>query len=324
MWEADDVEGFLAHYVAHSGFSEFMARIGRSRVNTDDRNDIEFGFARTVGMQELNLLAELRAAAAALKVDRPPVTNGNVDWPRFEDARTGHVTVFTPPYGRQRAGTLVAATRAHLRGDDAGFVTLWRSLGREPSDPLERRLLARHQSALGDEGALPYIARIAADDVTLATWLEALLRTRQRRPEAVDLVCRLLERLRSDPWLPPADSPLAVTLAGEVGRLFPSEAPRLIDALARPLELHAQDDLRRDTLLTLAASRRDTAACATVLSQVEPHVPWHEAWLSYRERCYSERKDPRVSAARDDLRRFRQREPQRFPPGLDAASGFAR
>ena len=312
-WQAEDAEGFLAFLVARASFSDYLVGSTRGGISTDDRNEIEFGFARTVGSQEMNVLTELRQAAARRGDDRPALAGGTIDLRRLEDARTTHIALMSPTYGRTRSGPMAAVMRAHLRGDDAGFVAAWRALGREPEDPLERRLLAGHLSALGDEAALPHIARVAEEDPTTGRLLEALLRARQGRPEAVDLICQCLERMRFDPWLQTADSPLAVALAGEIGRLFPSTHARLIEALSQPFALHAQDDLRRDTLLSLAAAAGDRSDCPTVLTQVKRRTPWAETWLAYRERCYRESGDARWREAQEEVARFRRYDARHLP-----------
>jgi spermidine synthase len=324
-WQAEGVEGFFAFLVGRATFSDYLVGVTRGQVSTDDRNEIEFGFARTVGSHELNVLTELRQAAAQRGEDLPMVAGAAIDWRRLNDARVSHVALMSPAQGRTLVGPMAAVMRAHLHGDDAGFLAGWRALGREPEDPLERRLLAGHLSALGDESALVYIARVAQEDPTTAALLEALLRVRQRRPEAVDLICRCLDRMRSDPWLQTTDSPLAVALAGEIGRLFPFSHARLVRALAEPFALHAQDDLRRDTLLGLASAALDSSDCATVLGQVERRVPWSEKWLTYRERCYRANMGSRWHEAQAEVARFRHNETQHLlspPRGENAAPGL--
>jgi hypothetical protein len=43
------VEGFLSHFVANEAFAREIMAAKKSFLNTDDRNHIEFGFARSVG-----------------------------------------------------------------------------------------------------------------------------------------------------------------------------------------------------------------------------------------------------------------------------------
>src|SRR6185369_1414299 len=48
-WRAVDLEGVLAHFLANQQFTATMAGKAGVPINTDDRNVVEFGFARSVG-----------------------------------------------------------------------------------------------------------------------------------------------------------------------------------------------------------------------------------------------------------------------------------
>jgi hypothetical protein len=327
-WEVGDLEGFLGWQIGNSSFGERMARRGASRVNTDDLNGVEFGFARTVGRSGMSVLSELRLAARTFGEDRPATRGGAVDWERVDDARARHLAVALgsdpaapgPPLTPRRAA-LVAAFRADAAGDSLGFLAAWRAVGREPQDPHELRMLAGHLAATGDDAALPYVDRIRAYDETTALIMQGRLRLKQRRPEAVDLLCRALERLRSDPWPLPADTQDAVNLAGEAGQLFPQQARHVIAALSEPLALRAQDDLRLMTWVGLAARGRDLSGCDAIRG-AEPNPIWRLSWLRYREACYVTGRDPRLQQARSDVREYLRADPP--PWGLLAgAAGVA-
>src|SRR5687767_1991887 len=91
-WRAETAEAVLARFVA--GDEVARATLRRGMVpNTDDRNGVEFGFARTVGGGFLFRLERLRAAAARIGADRP-VMAGSVDWPRVEHERMSVSSVY--------------------------------------------------------------------------------------------------------------------------------------------------------------------------------------------------------------------------------------
>ena len=63
--------GLLAHFLANEHLARVMADGSRaSAINTDDRNVVEFGFARSVG-SGASLLAELRQLARTAGHERP-------------------------------------------------------------------------------------------------------------------------------------------------------------------------------------------------------------------------------------------------------------
>jgi hypothetical protein len=50
-WATEGLEGFLSHYVARSSFVPALLSAGAAPINSDDRNVIEFAFARSLGSQ---------------------------------------------------------------------------------------------------------------------------------------------------------------------------------------------------------------------------------------------------------------------------------
>ena len=67
VWRAVDLAGFLAHYVAGDSLARAIAAAPDVVVNTDDRNVVEFGLARSVGDTASSLTTELRQLAATLR-----------------------------------------------------------------------------------------------------------------------------------------------------------------------------------------------------------------------------------------------------------------
>src|SRR5678816_2148506 len=57
-WAVDDAEGFLAHHVANETFTRQVAALG-AELATDDRNPLEYAFARGVGRSALRADVEL-------------------------------------------------------------------------------------------------------------------------------------------------------------------------------------------------------------------------------------------------------------------------
>ena len=79
IWRVTDLEGFLAHYIANDSFTRKMASSKKWISNTDDRNAVEFAFARTVGRFKGFEIAQLREIAHRQGEDRPAIT-GIVYW----------------------------------------------------------------------------------------------------------------------------------------------------------------------------------------------------------------------------------------------------
>src|SRR5207248_889913 len=73
-WRVDDLTGFLAHFLFNHDFARLDAESPGRAVNTDDRNQVEFGFARMSGRPG-SLLVALRTLARTTGMGRPSPAN---------------------------------------------------------------------------------------------------------------------------------------------------------------------------------------------------------------------------------------------------------
>lgn len=318
LWDAEDLEGFLAWFVAGDGVArDVLAR--ESHLNTDDRNVVEFGFARSLGRAGLFDVAMLREAAALRGDDRPSLL-GQVDWSRTETARmTFHPQESMAPllWPRLRP-ELRAAGRFWDRvlvGDHRAAVAAWEALPPATQAALTPRTVARSLAEIGDERAVSWIERLAPASPHEASALRGLLRVRQGRIEEAlpDLEASLLA-YREDPWPDPGLMRRVIEAAGDAAAA--GQAARLLPVLRAPFVLRAFDDARLVALAQAFSRLGPVPECAQTIAGLEPLVPWVHDWLELRVRCYEAAGDPRVAAARADLGRFLSREPRRFSDGL--------
>ena len=166
IWRVTDVEGLLAHYIARDSFSKKNIRRRKNHSNTDDRNSVEFGFARSVGRFKGFEIPQLREAAHREGEDRPAIT-GTVDWSSVIDQ---NATIYTalgqmhPPVysfldSDQRLR--VAAQIAYIDGNVTSALQLWRSQPRDAANLTESAMMAEMLAATVDEDALKYIEKVA-------------------------------------------------------------------------------------------------------------------------------------------------------------------
>ena len=96
-WRINSLEGALAYFVAGPAMAEKVRAADKDRrINTDDRNIIEYGMARALGRAETFTIDDMRQAAETLACHRPPVTGAEPDWMLVEDQRIYMTAPFDP------------------------------------------------------------------------------------------------------------------------------------------------------------------------------------------------------------------------------------
>jgi hypothetical protein len=111
-WRAGDLHGVLAHYLATDAVARVFAAAPGVEINTDDRNIVEFGLARSVGRSAPGLVAEVRDLARATNAWRPPLgSDAGISWPAVDtawanfvewDAKSGGLRPDTPEEGQRQ------------------------------------------------------------------------------------------------------------------------------------------------------------------------------------------------------------------------------
>src|SRR5262245_28502326 len=89
-WRTTTLEGVLSHLVATDRFAEAVVSQATEPANTDDRNVLEYRFARTVGLSRGFTVSGLRAEAAKALMQRPARLERDLDWDAVEDARVSY------------------------------------------------------------------------------------------------------------------------------------------------------------------------------------------------------------------------------------------
>jgi spermidine synthase len=311
----------LAHFVATDAVARAFAAAPRVEINTDDRNVVEFGLARSVGRSGGVLVAEIGGLARAMGASRPPLdSDAGIAWPAVQtawanfvewDAQTGGLRPESPEEGPRQE----ALRRYYQTGDVTAARESWGRVSEPPRDPSELAMAADLEAEVGSEAALPLIEQLRAYQPAEADTILATLRLRQSR---LDETAAALEsafmRLRADPWPMSKFKQRALTLAGMLTTRYPAASPRLFEALRQPLSLRALDELRL-VIMTDLSNRFDfVGTCREPIGAIEPHVPWTAGFLGIRRDCYLATADPRLTTATRDLADFYAHEPLPLAP----------
>ncbi len=319
-WRATELEDALARFLAGPALARSVLGSGHE-LNTDDRNPVEFGFARTVSRKGLFETTSLRRRARALACDRPAV-DGAVDWGRVARQRLAiHTLAGYPPSvdaGAPEAEAVRARAHAqYVAGDLAAAVRSFGGL--PPEGGVEAALFAEGLAEAGDGRAVTHIQELRGLEATEAEAVTARLAYRLGQAELAQtaLVSALLH-YREDPWPSQVSMARALSLAEELAAAHPGMAPVLEEALARPFAVAALEEPRRLVRFRIAARLALSDRCREAVLGLEPFVPWRSDFLRFRAQCYAATRDPRARLAAAELEEFLRAEPRRYSSGGSA------
>jgi predicted membrane-bound spermidine synthase len=332
-WRTTDLEGLLGRYVAGPALVEALRRSDVVPLNTDDRNPVEFAFARSVGRPDLAQIGRIRELAWQFGAGRPPAAGGDVDWERVDEERAVSIAIagdIAPVDDSGLNPAQVQRFRAFLRfaaGKRLEALASWQRQSLQPSGPLELALVAEGQADAGDEAALAHIEALRAFQPVEADAILARLHLRRGAPKlAADALERALADYRSDPWPLPMLMRRALLLADEISFRAPPLAPRMSEALSRPFAVHVNEFSRYQVWIRVASRVQDPAHCVRVHESLEPHPIWLREELDARARCYRAAGHPLAARAERDLREFERHAVTIFEavPGEDDDPGGSR
>jgi len=282
-------------------------------INTDDRNVVEFGFARSVGTSA-SLLGSLRNAARAAGHGRPLFSNdpsAPVNWDAVDtrwlayqvtEGQLAGVTPAGPPLEMARQTALL---QYYSYADVAAARAAWHGQARAPIGPTELAMAADLEAERGSDSALSLIDELRTYTPGEADTILAGLRFRQSRfDDAGAALEEAFENFKTDPWALTRFKQRAIALAATVATRSPQLALRMMRALQPPFAVRTLDDERLIIAASLTQLIGFDTSCKPAVAPLEPHVPWTRAFLTLRRSCYQTIRDPRLATAERDLNAF--------------------
>jgi spermidine synthase len=306
-WRTKTLEGVLAHLVADARYARAVAERGEAAINTDDRNVLEYSFARTVGRQGGFTITGLRAEATRAGLQRPERLQAQIDWERVEDCRIAqHYVVGESPlppesFTGDRAKRARALAALIGQRDAAGMIRHWESQPKPPYDLAETLALALAYAELGDTRAAKLALDLRADAPLEALALEGSLAARQDQPAlAAERLSRLFTALRSDATPTRRIIEHALLVASQLAEKHRDQVRPLYESLNQPFAVFLFEERRRGVLCRLGERLGGREFTAAMLA-LEPHPPWDKTILQMRVRAYSQTQHPLLARAQRDL-----------------------
>ncbi len=333
-WRVDSLEGFLSHYLGNDALAALVAKSSDS-ISTDDRNLLEFGFARALGRSKGVIVSgQVVAFAQAHKMDRPRYLTGEVDWDKVgaqepsAEALQGNTSIpvadETPLRKVHRELMGIIAT-----GDIHRAAALMARSSIDPLNPYETETFAEIWACIGDDRALPLIQKVRANRPSDADGLLGILLANQKKwPEAAQTLVTAFSAWRKDPWVLPQvlNQTLVAAQSVAAGSHDPALAQQLYDILAEPLAVDMAREHRQMARVEIAKHTGPEIYNPRLAEALEPYVKyplWQKEFLATRAYAYRALKHPVEAESADDLRLFLMQEPVRFEAGLPSLENKA-
>lgn len=299
-WGSEGAEGLLAHHLAPHQLVVQLANAFPRVVNVDDLNVLEFAFARHVGEDGYNAVAEIIDLTKAS--EHRPAVRGSVDWARVDDLR---YRVGWPGYQGAPPSKRARAVLAGCGGKTAEALSLWPE-DETPSDAVETWVLATALAAAGKgDQAVPLIDTLRRRGFEMeALASEArLLEFAGNDEGATEVVVRAFDEFRKTA-LPLCDSGgRLLRQARRITDRAPQHAGALLRAVARgPFAVYEEETQRLLVRAALGARTGVPALCVLGLGN-EPG-PWTLQALALRAACFRDAADARAPAAMAGLSQF--------------------
>jgi spermidine synthase len=325
-WRSTGVEGFLSRYLAGDRLARAIRSAPAVQINTDDRNVVEFGFARSLG-RDYQMVSQIRTLAKSVGATRPPVEGGAVDWSAVDMAWVSQIAaeggvIQINPHASPENQLRQRALIHYYREDNLEAArAVWSQQSTPPADQNETAMVAEIQATSGVPEALATIERLRGyhtgeADVMLAEYSFA----RGDYDGAAAALERAFDTFRRDPWALPRFTQKAVARAQTLGTRIPAFAGRMIQALQEPFAVKVADIRRRVAVAFLTSHVDFKGMCTDAIGALEPNVPWAADFLALRRDCYAETGDVRLAAATKELGEYLSMEGLPLDAGVSATA----
>lgn len=307
VWLTSSVEGVLAHHLASPAFARSLLQTTPAHINTDDRNLLEYGFARALSKDNQFETTQVLSMAIAAETDVPAHLVSQIDRTRLTYERLRMLaadgSTFSIPSDlegddQRRAEALVA----FARGNHEGVLASWTGT---PSSPFEHLMLLDSTAHAGTAEAMPpLLAAVRTDWPADAQFAAALSAFRHESYD--DASSHLLggfKALRQQVWVRLPSVQTALSLVPPLVAANRDLAAPFMELLRHSFPGGLADPTRMNTLVEIIPLL-SPAHQLEVLAMFEPNPPWQRQFLEFRLKTYRASSHPRVLQAEHDLQEF--------------------
>ena len=306
VWLTDSAEGVIAHYVASPALArEIQAQ--EHLVNTDDRNLLEYSFARSLISEHKFNPDQILALASRRQFSLPEQLVGKLDISKVDEERLLFFAARLQRFGipqsvQSEVRNRALAIQAYINADYATVLRNWKG---EVASPMARLIMAEAVAYAGtSDEANTVIGTIEHDWPVDAELTAALVAARNRASDmAADHLRKALTACRQHPWVRTRLMETGMELAQNLASQDPQVAQMMFDVLAQPFAAGLWE-LPRAELRTMFARNLPAPEQLQAIIDCEPYVPWSRDFLEFRLSVYRETKSARAETAARDLAEY--------------------
>jgi hypothetical protein len=297
--------------MANSQFCRNLAST-QSLINTDDRNILEFNFARSLGSQS-NPPELLTEAACKEDMVIPNLTDGQIDLALYSEERLQAIFRLGSTLSQNLLpkGAIHPAISDRIKTLSLVTEKRWQeylnatSTTSHPSTLSERLQLARIQALAGHPDALASLEPFSStfpNDIRLlkGIWYnkkDDLSSSAQHFADA-------FSRMQTLPWTTPELADYAFQIVQSHAKEYSPEArASLFQNLKQPFSVHLANYTRLATLASLAGTLGPKEQQFAVAA-LGPHFPWDGKTLALRAKSFLDSQDPRLAQAMVDIEHY--------------------
>ena len=307
VWLTNSVEGVLAHHLASPEFARALLQATPAHINTDDRNLLEYGFARALSKDNTFETTQVLSMAMEQETDVPAHLAAQMDHTRLTyerlrmlaaDGATSSIPSDLDGDDQRRAD----AAAAFARGNFDEVLAAWTGT---PASPFEQLMMLEATAHAGTADQLkPFYEAVRQDWPADAHFAAALAAFRQESYD--DATSHLLEgfkALRSQVWVRLSSVQTALSLVPPLAANNRDLVPQFMAVLQQPFPGGLAEPSRMNTLVEIIPLL-SSAQQIEVLALFEPNPPWQRQFLEFRVKTYRAAAHALTTKAEQDLQEF--------------------
>lgn len=308
-WRVSDVEGLAAHYVCSDQTIDRVLKETPSFLNRDDRNLLEYAFAKTVGQKTRFSIQKLHNRAIKTQ-DASPFSEVTLD-PQSVTQRRQAMQLYLGGDVLQEQGlSEIEQIRAEAylfyreqKYRDA--VNSFSKLKTDTACAIESVVYAHSLAEAGQPVSDSLIQKLKNHNPTEAHAVQAISYFHQGQSDrALQETLATFQLLKTNPWATSQliDSVLRIALA--LSETNPSMSQSLFTQLQTPFSLYRMED-KRLLIRYIIAEKLEQKQILEALAAMEPNIPWIGWLLENRAKVYRSARHARSDQAMHELQRFR-------------------